>query len=259
MSTQQTFEQEIEDGTVLEGALVASCPNPMEILSRAVDQGMSVETIEKLMELSQRWDAARAKESYASAMRACQQDMPVVVRDAYNKQTQSKYAKLENVINRIKETYTKHGFALSFGTLDCEAADHVRIYCDCIHEHGHIERVEGNFPLDGAGFKGTANKTGIQAMGSTLSYARRYLTLLLFNVSVADEDNDGQGHQELIDEKDIAAINKALDRFPPGDDKAALEGLLRWLGIEDLSQMPKSRLQEAIKALHKKADKEVPA
>lgn len=61
------------------------------------------------------------------------------------------------------------------------------------HVGGHCKRYEGDFPLYKAGAKGNDNKTAIQATGSTFSYARRYLTYLIFNLTVADEDTDGNG------------------------------------------------------------------
>ena len=46
---------------------------------------------------------------------------------------------------------------------------------------------------------GTVNKTKIHASGSTLSYGRRYLLKLIFNLTTVDElDDDGQSRRYLV-------------------------------------------------------------
>jgi len=58
------------------------------------------------------------------------------------------------------------------------------------HAAGHNKRHHIDLPPDDSGAKGNVNKTGVQAAGSTNAYARRYLSLMIFNVSTED-DNDG--------------------------------------------------------------------
>ena len=60
-----------------------------------------------------------------------------------------------------------------------------------MHEAGHTKRYHVDLPIDSTGIKGSVNKTGVHANGSTYSYARRYLTMMIFNVVLTNEDNDG--------------------------------------------------------------------
>lgn len=127
--------------------------------------------------------------SLAEAMFAAQAEMvPVVRADPGEKK---KYAKLERIDAAIRPIYTKHGFSLSFNSSALENGG-VKILCKLRHKLGGIEQYElSSTELDMAGPKGGANKTSIQGLGSTISYLRRYLTCLIFNVALKDEDDDG--------------------------------------------------------------------
>ncbi len=226
---------------------------PMTIIQNAVASGIGADELEKLLAMQERWEANRAREAYNAAMSEAQREMPGVIRDKLNSHLKSKYARLETVDAAIKPVYSKHGFSLSFGTLPDALPDHCHISCECRHSGGHVEKFEGNFPLDLKGLAGGANKTPIQAMGSTISYARRYLTLMIFNVAVLDEDNDGNGTLECIDRGQIAALEKELAHIPPGEK--ALERMLKWAAVDDIADIPKDRFSLALQNLRNEAKK----
>ena len=75
---------------------------PNDLIAKAIEAGnLPIEQLERLMALSERWAAQQAKQQFAEAMQAAQEEMPAVERDKTNEQTQSKYARLESV-NRIQ-------------------------------------------------------------------------------------------------------------------------------------------------------------
>lgn len=246
MTKQATLldDAEIEDGSVIEPTSMVPATNPMQILDKAVIAGMPVETIEKLMELQERWDANRAKEAYAESMRECQQELPVVVKDA--KGHNSRYARLETVLADIRPVYTMHGFSLSFGVEETEKENILRVYCDCLHCHGHRERIACNFPIDTTG-----NKNSVQSIGSTMSYARRYLTLLVFNISIAEEDNDGGGSLETITPEQIARLNGLMANIQPVAEPGEniLDKILAFGGVDSLEEFPAHLYDKALSKL----------
>lgn len=164
---------------------------PLALVQQTIAQNMGPDEIGKIVALVERIEATRALTAFNGAMNRCQERLPNIVRNKDNKQTNSRYANLESINRAIVPVYTSEGLSLSFGEDDCKLAGHVRIVCDVAHVGGHTKRYFGDFALDGAGFKGTANKTDVQAKGSTLAYGRRYLECLIFNLTIADEDRDG--------------------------------------------------------------------
>ncbi len=187
--------------------------HPLQALLRmtemAIEKGMDPG---KLYDLVERVQQARAVEEFNAAMCDVQSEAKTVIRDDENKGTHSKYEKLETIQRMLKPIYTAHGFSLSFSTDDSPLEKHVRIVATLRHRGGHVEKHRADIPLDGLGAKGNALAMNApQATGSTLSYGQRYLTKLIFNVTVADEDNDAQGANEPIAEDQALQMRNLLE------------------------------------------------
>lgn len=234
--------------------LVETEVTPMSLIQIGLEQNVDPDRLGKLMDLQDQWQRNKSRAAYMSSMKSCKESLPIVVRDAENTHTRSRYARLETVSQRIDPIITQLGFSLSYGTDDSPQPEHVRIVCDCMHEGGHSQRYQLDCPYDAVGTKGNANKTAIQAMGSTISYGRRYLKLMIFDVTVANEDNDGQDGAVLSGEQ-IASINSLLDALVFTDDQ--FRRFLAWAGVESLDKVPATKFDSAIKrltdTLHKRA------
>jgi hypothetical protein len=153
---------------------------------------MSPEQLKALVDLHEQWRAARAKEAFAAALNACQAEMPVIVRDAENSHTRSRYARLDGITHKAKPIYTAHGFALCFSEDDSKTPGFKRIVCDISHREGHCERRWLDLPIDGTGAKGgKSSMNEVQGCISTGSYGQRVLTCRIFNITIADTDLDG--------------------------------------------------------------------
>ena len=161
----------------------------------ATDTAFDADKMQKMMEMYERHTDRTAAAAFNAAMVRAQAEIGPVFRDKFNAQTNSAYAALESIDRQISPVYTAWGFSLSFGTDDSPLVGHIRTVCDCMHEAGHTKRYHVDLPIDSAGIKGSVNKTGVHAAGSTYSYARRYLTMMIFNVVLTNEDNDGNGDQ----------------------------------------------------------------
>ncbi|WP_315336244.1 ERF family protein [Pseudomonas grimontii] len=161
----------------------------------ATDPAFDADKMQKMMEMYERHTDRTAAAAFNAAMVRAQAEIGPVFRDKFNAQTNSSYAALESIDRKISPVYTLHGFSLSFGTGDSPLVGHIRTVCDCMHEDGHTKTYHVDLPIDSAGIKGSVNKTGVHASGSTFSYARRYLTMMIFNVVLTNEDNDGNGDE----------------------------------------------------------------
>jgi ERF superfamily len=162
----------------------------IQLIERAAQNpSVDLDKMERLIELQQRVLDRNAALAFNAALQAVQAELPQVVRDARNPQTNSRYARLETISKAMNPIVTKHGFSLSFGTEVSPAADHYRVTCELAHIGGHSRSYHADIPVDGTGMKGAPNKTATHAFGSTLSYGRRYLKLLIFDVATADDDD----------------------------------------------------------------------
>lgn len=157
----------------------------------ATQDNVDVDKMKALLDMQERVFNKNAEIAFNEAMSKCQSVMPSITRDAQNQQTSSKYAKFESILKVAKPVYTSHGFSLSFGTDNSPIAEHIRVTCEAMHSGGHSKHYFVDLPPDLAGIKGSVNKTAMHATGSTYSYGKRYLLCMIFNIAVADEDDDG--------------------------------------------------------------------
>lgn len=172
----------------------------IQVIERAaLNPDVDIDKMERLLDMQERIFSKNAEMEYNRAMSEVQKETPRIKREAENSQTISKYAKLEDINKQLTPIYTAHGFALSFGTDNSDKEGWVRTTCKVSHTAGHSRDFFVDLPIDDQGAKGSVNKTKVHGAGSTMSYSRRYLTVLIFNISLTDEDNDGNTGYNLID------------------------------------------------------------
>ena len=205
-----------------ESALPASQPaNLVQALAiAAADPRMDVAKVERLYAMHKEMMAREAESAFNDAMARAQANIVPIAKDRRNDHTKSMYATLAAIAEAVTPVYTAEGLSVSFDTFSPERDKElpalekgwVRVIAIVSHRGGHSRRYHLDGPLDEAGKDGTKNKTGIQAMGSTVSYLRRYLKCMIFNVATTD-DNDGNG----------SAGGKRMDEKALADHLAAIE------------------------------------
>jgi hypothetical protein len=167
------------------------------ITSAASLEKMDVAKVERLFAMHQIVLKQEAEAAFNDAMAKTQAEIQPIVNNATNSHTRSSYAKLSAIDTAITPIHTKYGLSISYDTETRNDADPIpdgmlRTVAIVSHAGGHSRRHHIDLPPDSAGSQGTTNKTMVQARGSTNGYARRYLKLMIFNVSTFD-DNDGNG------------------------------------------------------------------
>lgn len=202
--------------------------------------------LEKFMDLQERILDRNAEQAFNIDMVQCQSDIRAVFQNKRNTQTNSRYADLEAVILSVKPIYTKHGFALSFYEGETKKENHIRICVDVMHKYGHTKSRYVDMAIDDTGAKGSATKTKIHGEGSAISYGRRYLTCMIFNIPTSD-DNDSNTKTEYISEKQVADIQSLATEV-----KADVNRLLKYLGFTSLSKIPVSQYERTIQELERK-------
>jgi ERF superfamily len=217
----------------------------------ATDPRINVDVLERVVRLYESVKHNQAEAAFNAAMAMCQAELPQVLKDASNSQTHSKYATLDAIGRQIDPVIARHGFALSFEEAESTKPDHIRVACLIRHKDGHTHLFYADVPTDAAGLKGTSNKTRTHAWGSTLTYARRYLTMLAFNLKQTGDrtDDDGNGatrkereepEDEFIDMEQIKDLLRLANQ-----SGADMEQFYKWLGVESLSKLTQSRFGHA--------------
>lgn len=187
---------------------------PESVFERlARDPGVDVDKLERLMQMHERATARRAEEEFNAAMSEAQTDMRPVAADADNPQTRSRYASYNALDRALRPIYTRHGFGLSFDTGQESPAGWVRVLCYVTHKGGHARTYHVDMPADGKGAKGGDVMTKTHAAGAAMSYGARYLLKGIFNISIGEDDDDGNGagNRHGMSEQAIADWKAAIE------------------------------------------------
>jgi hypothetical protein len=220
----------------------------VNVIARAAsDPNTDVDKLERLLAMQERVLEREAEQKFNTAMLAAQDEIRPILRNKTNSSTNSKYADLEAVSDAIDPIFRKHGFSSSFGTADCPLAGHYRVTCRLSHTGGHHRDYQADVPADTAGVKGTQNKTATHGFGSALSYGRRYLKLLIADVSTTDDDGRAAGNGGPINDAQFAILNGLADAV-----KADKIAFCRYLKVDSLRDLAADDYNDAVHVLKQK-------
>lgn len=124
----------------------------------------------------------QAKVEYALAISQMQSELPTVAydKDGHN----SKYASFDAIKKTVNPVLSAHGFKDLYFIK--QEDKQICITVKLLHKSGHSEETSLTLPHETSG-----NKNSVQAIGSTISYGRRYCLLSILGVATGD-DNDGE-------------------------------------------------------------------
>lgn len=190
--------------------------------------------IKGLLEVKREIEADERKAAYAAAFTAAQADIGGVVKTRKNKQTNSMYAGLDDVIEMSKTVCAEHGFSISFSEGVTAAECHIRICATILHKEGHKETPHYDVPLGGVGIQGKVNMTAIHAKATSVSYGQRYLLCMIWNIPTKDIDGNApppeKAKPRATTRTEQEVIDAICDALPPSDvgvvDKENVKGIL---------------------------------
>ncbi|MBE7203309.1 MAG: ERF family protein [Parafilimonas terrae] len=224
-----------------EGATVLSIIERM-----ARDPNIDPDRVERFLVMAREDRAERARVAFIAAVAACQAELPRILRDARNTHSGAPYARLETIARATQPIIARHGFSLSFDTEASPIQGHLRVKCTCAHKAGHERAYHLDLPPDTAGAQGKANKTPIQGIGSTITYARRYLVLQVFNIALTNDPDDTDGTPMADASEDVISDAQAetLRRLIT-EHRISIDQFTRFFGIESVPDLPAARFDEA--------------
>ena len=213
---------------------------PMDLLGLAVEKGLDVAALEKLMDLQERWQAGQAKAAFDAAMAGFQANCPTMKKtrkaDRYN------YAPLDEILRTIRPILEQHGLSVTFDT-EISSEGILSAVCKVAHIQGHSETSRFTCPVDR-----NMKVNDSQKQGSANSYAKRYALKNALNLVESDEDDDGfAGGTAFIDKEQIANIEALITEIG-----ASRAGFLKWAGVRNIANIPADKYQTCISVLEKK-------
>jgi ERF superfamily len=162
-----------------------------ELIAKAIDKNVPVETMERLLVMRRELKAEWAKAQFDNAMSAFQAECPIIKKTKGVKTNSGelayKYAPLESIVDQVKNLLSKHGFSYSVNQPESRAG-YIKVAFTVKHKYGHSETTSVELPL--------GNKTSImsqtQVEAAALTFAKRYAFCNAFGILTGDEDTDAK-------------------------------------------------------------------
>lgn len=162
------------------------------LIDLASDKDFKPETLRALIEMKERSEDRSAREQFNAAFAEMQPEIPEIAENGaivVKGERRSKYSRWEDMKQVITPILHKHGFALNFRNSFPEPGK-IEVTAILRHKSGHSEENPFRCKADDSGAK-----NDIQALGSSQSYAMRYATIGLLNITTRDKqgrDDDGE-------------------------------------------------------------------
>lgn len=158
------------------------------LISQAIDKGISVETMERLLAMRRELKEERAREAFTTALSQFQQDCPVIKKTkvVMNKDGTSvryKFAPIDGITGQVKKPLADNNLSYSWDTKKVEG--NMEVTCKVTHIMGHSETSTMEIPVDKDGFM-----TAPQKVLSAVTFAKRNTLLNALGITTADEDTD---------------------------------------------------------------------
>lgn len=233
------------------GGLVAAAPipvTPMDMLNRAVSSGASLEMVEKLMTLQERWKNSQALEAFNEAMAAAKAEIPTITKNrevdftSAKGRTNYRYEDLGNIAKTVQPILAKYGLSYRYRATS-NVNEPVTVTCIVSHRLGHHEEI-----TLAAGRDESGNKNSIQAVGSTITYLQRMTLKAALGLAVSNDD-DGKSSDEAdkISQDQVEQLIALADEV--GADKRAF---CQYFKVDGIAQLPAKEFNRAVAALNKK-------
>lgn len=220
---------------------------PMDMLNKAVQSGASMEMMEKLLDMQERWERGQARKAFDNAIAGAKSEIPVIakrrtasftMKDGGNKSYN--YEDMAIIAETIDPILSKYG--LSYRYRSTQEGLTVTVTCIISHKDGHFEETSLSAANDPSG-----NKNAIQAIGSAISYLQRYSLKLALGLAAAKDDDAKQADFDPISPEQLDELLALADEV--GAEKAAF---CRWAKIESFADIAAKDFEKAKKALEAK-------
>ena len=201
----RTDLQTIEPGAAMPA--VQKPATPADMVLYVMQNGGSIDQLEKFMDLQRKWEADQARKAYVADMAEFKKNPPTIIKDklvGYENRdgtfTDYKHATLGNVTNTIIEGLAGHGFSHRWDVR--QNGPVIEVDCTITHRMGHSETVTMQAGKDDSG-----KKNAIQQVASAITYLQRYTLLAATGLAThdqADDDGAGAGTDTTLADKWIA-------------------------------------------------------
>jgi hypothetical protein len=199
---------------------------PQTLIQQGLESGASIEVMERMFNLQERWEKNQAKKVFDQAMSEAQAKLPEIkkTKKVFNKQGQElyAYAPIEQIVSQVKKVLSEFGLSYSIKTEmtknDTGQIVGVKSTVVVKHSGGHSEEYEMEVPL------GTATNimSQSQVIAAASTFSKRYAFSNAFGIMTADQDKEE--NFKPADEGEVEKAIKQLDQCTKDEQVVKLWG-----------------------------------
>lgn len=166
--------------------LVKQENNFLSVVQQALSNpNMDMSVLKEMLAMQKEVMAQQAIIDFNNDFSVMSNDIPVIQHT--KKSYSTTYTPLEDIVNVVRPILSKNGFSVSFKNEQDEKG-FVTVTCQLRHKAGHMIENALTLPTEAA----TKGMNAMQAIGSAISYGKRYTICGILNIATtADDDNNG--------------------------------------------------------------------
>lgn len=220
----------------------------VSLMQIALEKNYSLDQIEKMMELQDRFEAKEAKKAYIRDMAEFKSKDIVIGKTGFNKKFGSKYPTLGDYLKGALPIMGECGLTHRW-EIDQSNGSMIKVTCIVTHEKGHSESTFMIAPPDKAG-----SKNPIQEIKSTITYLKSVTFDSLMGLAATDAnvDDDGNGAQQVqyIDNKQRGQVFDMIAAIADVDPNRTETNFINYMKVASVDLIPANRFNQAMAALN---------
>ena len=191
------------------------------LIAQAIDKGVDVGTMERLLAMRRELKGEFAKEQFNKAMADFQSECPIIkktkrVMNKDGKTVRYSYAPIDSILTQVRTFLKAHNFSYTIDTKT--EGDKVQAICTVTHADGHSQTSSFDIPIDKNAFMNNQ-----QQFASALTFGKRYAFCNAFGILTGDEDDDSKNAGEGEN------VKKGFDKLMKIVDTCTIAELQDWM------------------------------
>lgn len=216
----------------------------MGLMQQAIERGVSVDALGKLVELQERVMRRRAELEFSQARAEFQNVCPPIPRSSKAKITTKSgtsfeyaYADFEQVVETVRPHLHARGFSFTF---DSET-DGKMLTCICHLRHANGHTIASRFALPTESASAMSEQ---QKYGAALSFAKRQSLVSVLGLALTDPEPEGGSVSEPITAEQAANLSALI-----AETGVVLTKFTHHFGVARLDVMRQNQYPEAVALL----------
>lgn len=221
--------------------------DPESLVRLAVERGVHVDVVERLVALQERMQDRAARAAYFAALAEFQNICPPIKKvktaDIVSKRTGGKfsysYAPLDEIMRTIRPHLKTCNLSYSFD-VEQESKSLLIVICKVRHIDGHMESSRFPVPVETGGTKSDA-----QENGGALTFGKRQSLASVLGLQIEDDtDATKQPAVAFVTDEQAAAISDLIEESGVKKYK-----FLEWLGAPTVAEIRAADFEKAVTEL----------